>query len=287
MGDGSLGAHFIEAAGSAMETESGSNPEEPAQKTTATGPKKRWWVIAGGAVAAAFLAALGAWLFSRVSPILDSPFAASALEVYVDDSEKECDSYALPASLLEAVPVVELDDGFPAQLAEFDGEWIVERGGLPTVVRSIRLTLHGNGDETVVIHSIDLADFEAITPDEELVVIHECLPIGGEMAISSLSTNFAPRPPVLELTDPELQFPYQVSKDDPEVFDIHIAKQGEGDEQACFCRWNVRITWSAGEELQHLVVEGESLGVATAVPAGEWEDRWFVDGEWSAEIPGD
>jgi hypothetical protein len=243
-------------------------------------------VIAAGAVATAFLAAFGAWLFSRLTPILDSPFETSPLEVYVDDSETECDSYALPASLLEEVPVVAVTDGLAAQLAQFDGEWIVEHGGLPTVIRTIELTLHGNGDEAVIIHSIDLVDFEPITPDEEMAVIYECLPIGGEVDISSLATDFADLPPALKLTDPELHFPYQVSKDDPEVFDIHIVKMGEGDEQACFCRWNIGITWSAGEDPQHLVVTGESIGVATAIPSSEWEDRWFVDGEWSTEPMG-
>lgn len=266
-----------------METEGGSKPTEPAQSTTAAEPRKRWWVIAGGAVAAAFLAAFGAWLFSRVAPLLDGPFETSPLEVYVNDSEKECDSYAIPESLLENVPVVAVTDGLPAQLAQFDGEWIVDHGGLPTVARTIELTLHGNGDEAVIIHSIDLVDFEPITPDEEMAVIHECLPIGGEMAVSSLATDFADRPPVLELTDPELSFPYQVAKDDPEVFDIHIVKMGEGDEQACFCRWNIGITWSAGEDPQQLVVEGESIGVATAIPSSKWQDRWFVDGQWSTE----
>lgn len=266
-----------------METQDGSNPEHPVKAANAAEPKKRWWVIAAGAVAAAFLAAFGAWLFSRVSPILDGPFEQSALEVYVDDSGSECDTYALPASLLDDVPVVEVHDGFPAQLAEIDGEWIVEHGGLPTTVRRLELTLHGNGDETVVIHSIDVVDFEPLTPDEELVIVNECLPIGGEMDVSSLGTNFATRPPVLELTDPELRFPYQVAKDDPEVFDIWINKMGEGDEQACFCRWNVGITWSAGAAQQHLVVKGDSIGVATAIPSSEWQDHWFIDGEWSTQ----
>lgn len=266
-----------------MATEDGSNPNEPAQSTTAARPKKRWWVIAAGVVATAFLGAFGAWLFTRVTPLLDRPFETRPLEVSVDDSQGECDSYALPASLLEDVPVDVVDDGLPAQLARFDGEWIVEHGGLPTTARLIELTLHGNGDETVVIHSIDLVDFEPITPEEDLVVIHECLAIGGEMGVTSLATNFAARPPALELADPELDFPYQVAKDDPEVFDVIIAKMGEGDEQACFCRWNIGITWSAGAERQQLIVEGESIGVATAIPSSEWKDRWFVDGEWSTE----
>lgn len=265
-----------------METEGGSNPKEPAQGATSAGPGKRWWVIAGGAIATAFLAAFGAWLFSLVSPVLDQPFEGKPLEVYVDDSETECDSYALPASLLEDVPVTAVDDR-TGQLAQFDGQWIVGNGGLPTASRLIELTLHGSGDETVVIHSIDLVDFEPATPDETMVVIHECLPMGGEMGVTSLAANFAGRPPELELTDPKLRFPYQVSKDDPEVFDIHIANMGEGDEQACFCRWNIGITWSAGEELEQLVVEGESIGVATAIPSSEWRDHWFVDGEWTTD----
>ena len=190
-----------------METQDGSNPEHPVNAANAAEPKKRWWVIAAGAVAAAFLAAFGAWLFSRVSPILDGPFEQSALEVYVDDSGSECDTYALPASLLDDVPVVEVHDGFPAQLAEIDGEWIVEHGGLPTTVRRLELTLHGNGDETVVIHSIDVVDFEPLTPDEELVIVNECLPIGGQMDVSSLGTNFATRPPVLELDRPRAAVP--------------------------------------------------------------------------------
>lgn len=266
-----------------MATEDGANPNEPAQSTTAARPTKRWWMVAGGVVATAFLGALGTWLFTRVTPFLDGPFQTRPLEVTVDDSETECDSYALPASLLDDVPAEEVDDGLPAQLARFDGEWIVEHGGLPTTSRLIELTLHGNGDETVVIHSIDLVDFEPIAPEEEMVVIHECLGIGGEMGVTSLATNFAGRPPALELADPTLDFPYQVAKDDPEVFDVHIAKGGDGDEQACFCRWNIGITWSAGAERQQLVVGGESIGVATAIPSSEWTDRWFVDGEWLTE----
>lgn len=266
-----------------METAGGSNAKEPAQDTPAKGPRKRWWVIAGGAVATAFLAAFGAWLFSLVSPVLDRPFDEQPLAVHVDDSETECDSYALPASLLEDIPVEPLDDGFPAQLAAFDGKWIVANGGLPTVSRTIELTLHGNGDETVVIHDIDVVDFEPVTPDDEMIVVHECLPMGGEIDVSSLAANFAGRPPVLELTDPELRFPYQVAKDDPEVFDIFVADMGPGDEQACFCRWNIGITWSAGEEQQQTVVEGESIGVATAIPLSAWQDYWFVDGEWSTD----
>ena len=265
-----------------METEGGSNPREPAGSSTSPGPRKRWWVIGAGVVATAFLGALGAWLFTRVSPFLEG---ASPLEVSVDDSEHACDAYALPASLLEDVPVKAIDDGLAVQLAEFDGEWIVAHGGLPTVARTIELTLHGNGDEAVVIHSIDVVDFEPITTDEEIVVIYECRAWGGEMEVSSLATNFADLPPVLELTDPELHFPYQVAKDDPESFVVVITKAGQGDEQVCFCRWNIGITWSAGEERQQMVVEGDSLGVATAILANDWQDYWFVDGEWSTQHP--
>jgi hypothetical protein len=267
-----------------METEDGSSPQEPVQSATSAGPRKRWWAIAGGAVATAFLAAFGAWLFSLVSPVLNAPFEGKALEVFVDDSETECDSYALPASLLEKVPVVPVD-GQPPQLAQFDGEWVVEHGGLPIAARRIELTLHGSGDETVVIHSIEVVDFEPVTPNEELVVIYECTPFGGPMEPSSMSADFGGRPPELEFTDPDLRFPYQVSKDDPEVFDIEIFKMGEGDEQACFCRWNIGITWSAGEDRRKLVVEGESLGVATAIPSSEWEDHWYVNGAWTTEMP--
>jgi hypothetical protein len=265
-----------------MVVDGGSNPMVPAQGAGPPEPKKRWWVIAAGAVAAAFLAAFGTWLFTRVAPLLEG---SSALEVSVNDTEGECDAYALPASLLEDVPVASVEGGRAVQLAEFDGKWIVEHGGLPVTARMIELTLHGKGEEAVVIHSLDVADFEPITVDEEIIVIYECKPFGGEMGVSTLATNFADMPPVLELTDPELHFPYQVAKDDPEVFVVSVTKQGNGDAQVCFCRWNIGITWSAGKDRQQLVVEGDSIGVATAVLSNEWQDYWFVDGEWSTQIP--
>lgn len=269
-----------------METEGGPNPPvgapaEPAP-APAPAPKKRWWMVGAGAVATAFLAALGAWLFSIVSPMLEQPFERP-LEVLVDDSETECDSYALPASLLEDVPVTALEDDESLQLAEFDGEWIVEHGGLPVAPRRLELTLHGNGDETVVIHSIDVVDFEPLPTADEMIVIYECRPFGGEMVVPSLEANFASQPPVMELSDPELRFPYEVSKDDPEVFDIQVLNPGEP--QPCFCRWNIGVSWSAGADLQQMVIEGESLGVSTGISASDWPDHWFVDGEWTTEIP--
>lgn len=269
-----------------METESGPNPREQTPATTAPSPRKRWWVIAAGAVAMAFLAALGSWLFSLVRPMLDEPFDRP-LEVLVEDSGANCDSYAVPATLLGDVPVDAAGDDPDAGPPQVDGEWIVAHGGLPTGSRTIGLTLHGSGEETVVIHDIEVVDFEPLTPSDEMVVIHECLPPSGDMGsamdVSSLTVDFAGRPPVLELTDPGLRFPYEVSKTDPEVFDIFIDDPGD-DEEACFCRWNIGITWSAGDELEHTVVEGESIGVATAIPSSTWTEYWYVDGDWTADL---
>ena len=266
--------------GTEQEPESGDAPQAP--RTTAT--KKRWWVAGAAAVAVAFLGALGTWAFGRLAPILDRPFEAAPLEVYVDDAPRGCDIYAIPASILADVPVVPVDDGDSFQLAEIDGEWVVDHGGLPATTRAIGLTMHGVGDETVVIHSIDLVDFTPIDPGEEIVQIYECLPVGGEMDVSSLTADFAELPPVLHLTDPDLHFPYEVSMDDPEVFDVRVSKAGQGDEQVCFCRWNIGITWSAGSESQVLVVKGDAIGVATAIPSVEWTSYWYVDGEWSTEL---
>lgn len=250
-------------------------------------------MIAAGAVATAFLAALGSWLFSLVRPVLDQPFEPEQLTAYVDDAEQECDSYSLPASLLEDVPATPVDDGTGLPLASFDGSWIVEHGGLPTVSQSIdverilQLTLHGRGDETVVVHDIELVDFEPLVPDDDMAVIHECPPRGGDMGgamdVSALAVDFAGQPPTLELADPELRFPYEVSKADPEVFDILISDDGMGDEEACFCRWNLQITWSAGAGMERTRIEGEGIGVATGIPFDAWQDYWFVDGEWTTE----
>ncbi|MGI9822819.1 hypothetical protein [Agromyces sp. Marseille-Q5079] len=261
--------------------------EDPAPVTVESTPtsstKKRWWVVGGGIVVAAFLGALGTWLFARVAPILDGPFESAPVEVYVDDSEAGCDKYAIPRSILEDVPVVPIEDRAP-QLAEIDGEWVVQHGGLPTETRLISLTLHGTGDEAVVIHSIDLVDFERVTPGEDLIVIYECLPVGGEMDVTSLTTDFGSDPPTLEPTDPELRLPYQISSDDPEAFELRVSKAGDGDEQACFCRWNIGIMWSAGSESGDLVVEGDTIGVATAITSSEWQSHWFIDGGWTTEL---
>ncbi|MBM7503770.1 hypothetical protein ACFPER_09815 [Agromyces aurantiacus] len=283
-----------------MDTEGGPNPrsqsETQSRHPAAPPPGKRWWLVGLGAIATAFLAAVGTWLFSLVRPILDEPFER-ALEVNVDDSEQECDSYSLPAALLDDVPATAVEGGSPAQVASFDGRWIVDHGGLPTVSqtidvdRTLELTLHGSGDETVVVHGIDVVDFEPLAVDDEMAVIHECRPrgggdMGGMMDVSALAVDFAGQPPVLELTDPELRFPYQVSKDDPEGFDILIADNGTGDEEACFCRWNLGVSWSAGEDTEQTVIEGDSIGVATGIPLDAWPDYWFVDGEWTTEVPG-
>ena len=261
--------------------------EEPKAGTTepATDPavKKRWWIVGGTIVATAFLGALGTWFFTRwIAPILNGPFEPAPLAVFADEAPRDCDKYVIPESILADVPVEPVDDALPV-LAEIDGEWVVDHGGLPAETRLIELTVHGTGDEAVVIHSIDLVDFERITPPEDLAVIYECLPVGGEMDVTTLAANFAGDPPVLELTDPELRFPYQVSMDDPEVFDVRISKGGDADEQACFCRWNLGITWSAGSEPNQLVIEGDTIGVATAITSSEWQPYWFIDGEWTPE----
>lgn len=257
-----------------METADDSKPETASKK-------RRWWVVGGGIVAAAFLGAFGTWLFTRVAPLLDRPFETAPLEVYVDYSPQDCRKFAVPKSILQDVPVVAVDGEVSFELARIDGEWVVEHGGLPADGRTIGLTLHGTGDEAVVIHAIDLIDFEPIQVGEDIVLIHECLPVGGEMDVTSLSADFGVTPPVLEITDPELRFPYQVARADPEAFDVRISKSGS--DQVCFCRWNIGITWSAGDASGQLVVEGESVGIATAIASTEWPAYWFVDGEWTTD----
>jgi len=240
--------------------------------------KKRWWIIGAGAVATAFLGAFGAWLWNELAgPRVADAFASDPIAVYVSDEQNGCEAFAVPESLLESIPAEPSErEGF---VAEFDGAWVVANGGIPLAPRVIELTIHGLEEGVVTVHDIEVVDFEVVEPDEDLVVVRECLPMGGPGGVTTLSMDMSGVLPVVSVSDPDLRFPFEVAVDDPEHFDLEVLNAGDG----CYCRWGLEVVWSVDAEERTLAVEGRELGVSTAVGSYDWEEYWFVDGAWSTD----
>ncbi|BDZ65485.1 hypothetical protein [Agromyces mangrovi Wang et al. 2018] len=240
--------------------------------------KKRWWIIAAGAVATAFLGAFGAWLWNELAgPRLADAFGGDPIAVHVSDWQDGCNAFAVPESLLESIPAEPSDREL--FVAEIDGAWVVEHGGIPLAPRVIELTIHGLDTGVVTVHDIDVVDFEEVELDEDVVVVRECIPHGGPGDVSLLAMDMSSTPPVVGLSDPELRFPFEVAVDDPEHFDLEVLNSGDG----CYCRWGLEVAWSVDAEEHTLAVEGRELGVSTAVYSSDWEEYWFIDGAWSTD----
>ena len=235
---------------------------------TAKKPSKRlivWLSIIG----TGFLSAAGAGIYQWVSTAVpDGPPLAASLSVDYPD----CEGLVVDSSL--ALP----------ERDEFTPEWAYEKGGATSSNNGLVLTIQGTSDQAVVLHGFDVLEVEREDLPDDPHLVSMCKPFGGPLDVRYLALDFAEEAPVLVARpggdEEAVDFPYSVSKSEPEYFLIEFADT----ELECLCSWQLGVRWTSGSQSGTLIVDRGFGKIRTAFATGApflyWEEGGVPASDW-------
>jgi hypothetical protein len=183
-----------------------------------------------------------------------------------------CENFTIPESLVPAL--AKKDTGL-------DPQWIYEHGGAS--IYGFRLTVEGKTDSAVVLNRFRVIDIKRKAPPVDAVQIEPCGPAGGSVILRQIDVNLGDpvkvtsvpyENPITGDEVPAVDFPFKVSNDDPEVFQI------EPTGATCFCEWRLAIDWTSGGRNGTTVVD---RGFGPIISDPNHDDRpliYFENGDW-------
>jgi hypothetical protein len=159
--------------------------------------------------------------------------------------------------------------------------WARRNGGVDAFLTNVRITIEGRGARAVILRALDVAVVKRRAPPRGLYIAAEG---AGAIAVRHFFVDLDKRPPsVQSLTsdvpqpgEPSaaLDFPYRVSRSDPEVFHVYAITQ------SCDCLWEARLRWTSGGETGTTRVRDGERPFRTAASAAARERYAPRDGEW-------
>lgn len=176
-----------------------------------------------------------------------------------------CGAWVFPSMLTDA-QVPNEDERF--------WEWAEANGGIVAAGLGhnnyITLTVQGSSDSSVVLQRLRVVDLERESPIHGTEV-RKCG--AGDLDLRHFEINLDKRPPAIESKpgdleypgdhlEPATDFPYKVSRSDPEVFQIEV--QGRN----CVCSFRLAFDWTvAGVDSTRVVDDdGEPFTIASTSP---------------------
>jgi hypothetical protein len=170
-----------------------------------------------------------------------APFTTSAVEV-----PDICRGGWLVAEPVADVPPL------PRGSREEWVEWASEAEALTAPLTRVQFAVRGRSEAAVVLTEVRIRVLQRETPPGGAWAHSDC---GGENVFRWLSVDLDTDPPRVgtdyrpEFADPNgpperrepIRFPYQVSLDDPESFEVFASAH------QCDCRWQIELLWNSGE----------------------------------------
>ena len=197
-----------------------------------------------------------------------------------------CESFMIERSALPSVP-----DG-----DDLSAEWVYTHGGasLPGIYS---LVARGTSEEPVVLDGLRVIDFKATPAPEDVSVLLPCGAFGGATDIRYFQIVLKEQPRVIprdgvdpgtnERVDPAVTFPYTLSRQDLEYFQLEVGGP------PCVCSWKLALEWSNGDRSGTKILDRgfgsirtdtsyDSEKVRESVLYYSWdEDR----GKWDPPLP--
>ncbi len=207
----------------------------PAGRTTTSGIRARR--VVGGAVAAVGTAVVGVVAADFYQGTRESLGAPLSVQV-ASESSCPAGSFVVPRSALPK----------RAEPGTVHTGWAYSKGGLD-LNPLYYLTVQGDSEESVVLHSLSVVDVNRVSPPPDAVAFRTCVG-GGDLyrrrfdlkvgeAGSSVEAVSGDKDEPSDGADPAPKFPYKVSSSDPEVFWLMVKTQ-------CYCEWKLRLKWTSG-----------------------------------------
>lgn len=197
---------------------------------------RRHWKVIWGAILAVSVAVAGPLIYDAIKGGTKAivaggrpPFTWTTQVDSLEDSP--CRSYVVKS---KRVPVPSADEDWK--------EWGRRQRGAAAHMTTIRLTLQGRSTSSVVLHDLRVGVESKRRPEGALY-----LPAGGCGGLASRSFDVNLDDPELAVVakggddGPAVDFPYQISSGDPEVFLVNVHTE------KCDCRFHLDLDWTSGE----------------------------------------
>jgi hypothetical protein len=188
---------------------------------------------------------------------------------------ERCENFTIPESLVPTLP---------KKYTDFDPKWIYEHGGAS--IYGFRLTVEGKTDSAVVLNRFRVIDIKRKAPPADAVQLEPCGPAGGSVILRQVDVNLGDpvkvtsvpyEDPITGDEVPAVNFPFKVSNNDPEVFQI------EPTGATCFCEWRLAIDWTSGGRTGTTVVD-RGFGPIVSDPNHDGRPQiYFENGDWRKE----
>ncbi|GGR73977.1 transcriptional regulator [Streptomyces aureoverticillatus] len=121
--------------------------------------------------------------------------------------------------------------------------WVAANGAVPAGRQTVKLTVQGTGDDTVVLESLNIRVVGSGAPlkRNSYEMGYVGVGCGGDVPKHSFDVNLDASVPRLTPKSGETTFPYKVSESDPETFFV------DADVKAHDVSWYLELEWSSGK----------------------------------------
>jgi hypothetical protein len=160
--------------------------------------------------------------------------------------------------------------------------WVTALGGVAADEQTVRLTVQGTGENTVVLEGLHVRVVGRGTPlpwNDYVMGVDAC---GGPVETRHFDVDLDAGRPEVTPEAGQRDFPYQVSETDPEVY--YVTARTE----AYDVSWYLELEWSSGGEHGTVLIDDDGQPFRTSTNSGRpaydyplgYNDRWEVaDGE--------
>jgi transcriptional regulator with XRE-family HTH domain len=187
-----------------------------------------------------------------------SPVQVSVLD---NNWDEPCDRWYLSDRAPSSVPAPPEPNGTTA--------WAARLGAIPAGHRLLELTVQTTGDQPVVLHAL-YVHARRTGPAPHWSAFNMGIGCGGGIIPASFAVDLdapAPRPKPVpgsrgDTTVPAAAFPFQLSRNQPQVLDIDASTK-DGD-----VSWTLELLWSRGSTQGTLVVDDHGRPFRTAGAVG-------------------
>ncbi len=181
----------------------------------------------------------------------------------------------------------------PPKGDKLNAEWAYQNGGA-TANGVIALTIQGKSDAAVVIENLYVVDVQMEEVSSDFSVVYPCNPGGGPLTSRYFKVVLDKRPRLKQYpgtdiddqpTEPIKKFPYKVTKDDVERFNLVLGSSGP----ACICSWRLALDWTSGGRSGRTIIDRKFSSIRTFVPdpgvKNGYYERTTGTEEWYPPLP--
>jgi hypothetical protein len=185
-----------------------------------------------------------------------------------------CEGLIVSNSLLESLP----------ERDELTAEWAYKNGGA-SANNIVTLTVQGNSEDAVVLKGIHIVDLELAPAPSDVSAIVPCAGGGGHLDRRYYELVLD-KPPKLtarpgrseddEITEPVKDFPFKVSRSDPEYFEFDIAAG-----PSCLCSWKIGLDWTSRGRSGTTIIDRKFSSIRNVVSDAAVSSHYLQnDGTW-------